>query len=44
MRLLEKFLKSCLKIEIIKNHQIFYLFLNTENESDFSKIKKNMIK
>ena len=40
MRLLEKFLKSCLKIEIIKNHQIFYLFLNTENESDFSKIKK----
>ena len=41
MRLLEKFLKSCLKIEIIKNHQIFYLFLSTENESDFSKIKKN---
>ena len=40
MRLLEKFLKSCLKIEIIKNHEIFYLFLNTENESDFSKIKK----
>ena len=41
MRLLEKFLKSCLKIEIIKNHNLFYLFLNTENEGEFSNIKKN---
>jgi len=40
MRLLEKFLKSCLKIEIIKNHQLFFLFLNTEKDSEFSKIKK----